>query len=53
MTHHRRWTQTDITEARHLCTGDLSLTDLATALQRSPDDVAAMLRRLRLTVRPV
>lgn len=46
--HHRRWTQSDITDLRLRIQGGASVADLVKMLQRGAADVAAMTARLRL-----
>lgn len=48
----KRWTQTDITELRGRLEGGESALEISESLQRSSDDVLAMMSRLSLRVRP-
>jgi hypothetical protein len=47
----KRWTQTDITELRGRLEGGESTADISVALDRSSEDVLAMMSRLCLSVR--
>jgi hypothetical protein len=47
----KRWTQTDITALRGRLEGGESAAEISAALERSPDDVLAMMSRLSLRVR--
>ena len=47
----KRWTQTDITELRVRLEGGESAAEISEALERSPDNVLAMMSRLSLRVR--
>jgi hypothetical protein len=47
----KRWTQTDITELRGRLEGGESAVEISEALERSPDNVLAMMSRLSLRVR--
>jgi hypothetical protein len=48
MNEHRRWTQTHITELRDRLQLGQALADIAKSLERTPEDITAMMRRLRL-----
>ena len=48
----KRWTQTDITALRGRLEGGESAVEICEALERSVDDVQAMMSRLSLRVRP-
>ena len=47
----QRWTQTDITELRSRVEMGGSVVDIAEALQRSSENILAMISQLRLRVR--
>ncbi|WP_404336255.1 hypothetical protein AB2M62_18695 [Sphingomonas sp. MMS12-HWE2-04] len=48
---HQRWTQTDITELRSRLEVGGTVADIAEGLQRTTENVLAMMSRLRLRVR--
>jgi len=48
----KRWTQTDITALRGRLEGGETAVEICAALERSADDVQAMMSRLSLRVRP-
>ena len=48
MSTHQRWTQSDITELRSRLELGTAVRDIADALKRGPDEVSAMMARLRL-----
>jgi hypothetical protein len=52
MAEEKRWTQTDITELRGRLEVGQSMVEISEALQRSSDNVIAMMSRLSLHVRP-
>ena len=48
MDHHQRWKQSDITDLRTRLQSGEPVTAIAEAVQRQPEDILAMMGRLRL-----